>query len=144
MNININKNTQITEIEVKRFSYSDLILILKYNINYRFIINKRNNTLMIYSLYIYDKYITYFIPTELSYSFTRIIKNTICKDRCMIHLSFLSNIIYSYFIYNKYYRIYNDKKNYYNSSDFPNNSSISIYYTKIFNCHDFYKIFPFI
>jgi hypothetical protein len=68
-----------------------------------------------------------------------IAKNNNKKVRKIISLpSKFYNTLYAFFIYNKYYTIYKNFKNY----NIIDNSVIYSY--KLFNCRDFYRIFTFI
>jgi hypothetical protein len=68
-----------------------------------------------------------------------IAKNNNKKVRKIISLpSKFYNTLYAFFIYNKYYTIYKNFKNY-NIID-----NRVIYSYKLFNCRDFYRIFTFI
>lgn len=71
-------------------------------------------------------------------------KKYISKTRNIMNMTYIYPLyIYSYFIYNKYYNIYNHTK-YYKTFFILGYENYKINETKIFNCRDLYKIYSFI
>jgi len=71
-------------------------------------------------------------------------KKYISKTRNIMNMTYIYPLyIYSYFIYNKYYNIYNHTK-YYKTFFILGYGNYKINETKIFNCRDLYKIYSFI
>jgi len=67
------------------------------------------------------------------------LKNSLLKRRFLDINYIIYDIVYSYFIYNKYYKF--SKKNM-NKLYFTFNKSIT--HLKLFNCRDYYKIYSYI
>ncbi len=136
--INIIKNKDIFIDILKNkyiFNEYDTVLKLEYNNTIYFrtprsvIYNKLCN-----SGYQYNKY--YYIIVNMD-SYIHISKNDSHKNKYFNNILYKDfNIYYIYFIYNKYYSIFNSKKDYFFVT--------TIYAKKIFNCRDYYMLHSFI
>ncbi len=129
-----------------KFYINDKLII---NVNYRtyiniiFIINNK-----IYDIVDNNFYRRLIKSNNLSYNLTIIFhimyfsgwelnKKDKTKYRELMKINYtLYNTLYVFFIYTKYYTIFNGKKNYLFLKD--------IYSKKIFNCRDLYRIVTFI
>ena len=140
----IDKYKNKFEINNSKIKYNQMRMIIKlhYNIEYNYSTNKHFEKKIFHNSYsyIYFNYVTSFNPIS-NKSYIMLFKNDIYKSIYMYKLGILYDTIYSYFIYNKYYRSYTKLKYYNIFFDIKTVSKLNI---KIFNCRDLYKIILFI
>jgi hypothetical protein len=135
-------NMTIKNINIKIKNISEYVL--RYN-NYKSI----EKIKLINRIYYYSKLININnINHDINFiSISTYIKTKeyISKTRNIMNMTYIYPLyIYSYFIYNKYYNIYDHTKYYYNTFLFIGYDDFKINETKIFNCRDLYKIYSFI
>jgi len=138
------------DVYINIINNNKLINVEKSIIRSIFCLKIQINHIITYSYYEYAKcsYILYYsnmysyikMFNMLNYftydCYYRINKNSLTKHRMLNTTTIIHDIIYSYFIYNKYYT-YSDIKKYFTIQE-------SITSKKRFNCRDFYKIYSYI
>jgi hypothetical protein len=116
-------------------------IILKNNYEYTLI--DTTKSLEFTTIKNQNYYYTKIFNLNINYVSSNIIhKNNKEKIRYIIKLSYIYSIcVYSYFIYNKYYSMYNNNKKFYINM-FTDIDTINE--KKLFNCRNLYKIYSFI
>jgi len=139
---NINKYHNFADIIMEQtnmnyFNYFDngYNNMLYYESNSYKYVKNFYRMLRIYKTYKYIKYDKNFLHIVGSYY--ELSKNFLYKHRILNINKKLFDMLYSYFIYNKYYFYYYTEKTYHSKL-------YSISSKKTFNCRDFYKIVVFI
>jgi len=127
-------------IDVERaIIYYNLCLKIKINhvVSYGFYEGAQDYYLYYNNNYKYIKQFNKRYISDIS-GFYNLYKNSLLKRRMLIkNNNIIYDIVYSYFIYNKYYNFSNRKEYYFNFNKLINSN-------KLFNCRDYYKIYSYI